>query len=106
MTFPRVSRQLFQPKTVIPSALLGFCRDDYVYRSGSKAFLEGTFFLKGRSSNEHYLIVSNRDIADSELKVAQTNVSENHMIAPLFYNVDSSYGHEYAANQDDRRYRR
>lgn len=30
MTFLRVSRQLFQPKTVIPSALLGFCRDDYV----------------------------------------------------------------------------
>ena len=73
----RVLDAAFQVTKVLPHG-------NYVYRAGGKAFLEGTFFLKGPSSNEHYLIVTNRDIADSDLKVAQTNVTESHMIAPGF----------------------
>ena len=73
----RVLDAAFQVAKVLPHG-------NYVYRSGGKAFLEGTFFLKGPSGNEHYLIVTNRDIADADLKVAQTNVTESHMIAPGF----------------------
>ena len=67
----------FQMAKILPHS-------SYVFRAGSKSFLEGTFFLKGLSSNEFYLVVTNREIADSELKLAQTNVTESHLIAPGF----------------------
>ena len=73
----RVLDAAFQLTKVLP-------HNGYVYRAGSKSFLEGTFFLKGPSGNEHYLVVTNREIADSDLKVAQTNVTESHLVAPGF----------------------
>jgi Maltose operon periplasmic protein precursor (MalM) len=73
----RVLDATFQMTKVLPY-------NSYVFRAGSKSFLEGTFFLKGPSANEHYLVITNREIADSDLKVTQTNVTESHLIAPGF----------------------
>jgi Maltose operon periplasmic protein precursor (MalM) len=65
----------FQVTRVLPHS-------KYVFRSGGPGFLEGTFFLKGATANEYYLVVTNRDISESELKVAQSNQTRINMIAP------------------------
>lgn len=67
----------YQVRKVLP-------HENYVFRSGRSGFLEGTFFLKGLVANESYLIVTNREIAESELKVSQTNETNSTMIAPGF----------------------
>lgn len=58
--------------------------ENYVFRSGRSGFLEGTFFLKGSFANESYLVVTNREVAESDLRVTQTNETRSTMIAPGF----------------------
>jgi Maltose operon periplasmic protein precursor (MalM) len=67
----------FQVRKVLPY-------ENYVFRSGRSGFLEGTFFLKGPAANERYLIVTSREIPDSELKATQTNETKSTLIAPGF----------------------
>ena len=46
--------------------------------------METTFYLNGVSANEHFLLVTNRDIAESDFKVSQTNRTDGTLIAPGF----------------------
>lgn len=56
---------------------------NYVYRGASSdGTLETTFYLNGPSANEHFLLVTNRDVSESDLKVSQTNRTDGSLIAP------------------------
>jgi Maltose operon periplasmic protein precursor (MalM) len=68
---------VFQTKKILP-------HQNFVFRAGRSGFLEATFFLKGAAVDEHYLVVTNREVAESDLKVTQTNETKSTMTAPGF----------------------
>jgi hypothetical protein len=67
----------YQIKKILP-------HQNFVFRAGRTGFLGATFFLKGAAADEHYLIVTSREVAESDLKVTQTNETKSTMIAPGF----------------------